>query len=564
MKIINKIFLLLCFLFSTSSLLQSEDFSTPPELRGRVDFWIDIFTRYNTNQFLVHHKDFPQIVFGVMDLSGEVVGKSKREIEKLVKRRKEDNAKQVYSALKILARGEEPISQFELHVQEVMSYLPAGTEKYKHAIKEKMVRAQQGIKEKFENSLKRSQRYLHIIEDIFVNQHGLPIEITRLPFIESSFDYTAYSSVGAAGIWQFMPRTGRSFGLRISKYYDERRDVTLATKAAAKYLKNAYAALGSWPLAMTSYNHGVGGVRSKVKKMGTNNLATIIEHPTKRVFGFASNNFYPEFLAALEVYNDYRSYFPYLELDEPRHFETTRLSHSMSVSHIVNQLGTSKENLKDYNYALSKNVWSGRYKIPGGYNLNVPSEFSQNMASLKTAEPRGPTASSVYSANYSHKVRKGENLNKIAKKFGMSVNELKKINGLKSSRIYVGQVLEVEEGSYVQSTPKLSSSKKITTSIYKVRKGDTISGIATKYRISTSRLRSLNGIRGNMIRVGQKLRVTGTPTSKTSKKTKTYKVRKGDSLWGISKKFGISVSNLRSKNGIHGNKLIVGQFLKVS
>jgi membrane-bound lytic murein transglycosylase D len=225
------------------------------------------------------------------------------------------------------------------------------------------------------------------MEQIFVSEYGLPKELTRLPFIESSFDYTAYSSVGAAGIWQFMPRTARSHHLRVGAQIDERRDPIKATRAAAEYLRSAYRSLGSWPLAITSYNHGVGGVRSKVSKAGTDDLAEIIEHPTERYFGFASSNFYPEFLAALEIFDDHKRYFPEIVVEPPLRVVSYPLRSAMSAAYVARQLGMPIEELREANYAILEPVWLGRAKIPAGYTLRVPVQYRERIDTLLKPEP---------------------------------------------------------------------------------------------------------------------------------------------------------------------------------
>ena len=413
------------------------------------------------------------------------------------------------------------------------------------AYQEHLVRTQTGIRDKFEAALKRSGRYMHILIQIF-SKHDLPVELTRLPFVESSFDYRAYSSAGAAGIWQFMPRTGRSFGMRVDRTIDERRDIVSATNGAAKYLKQAYKSLGTWPLALTSYNHGVAGVKRKVKKLKTNDIVKIIEHPYKRLFGFASTNFYPEFLAALEVYDNYDVYFPGLKPELPRHITGYRLPHSFSAKHVIKTLGVSEETLKEYNYAIGSRVWSGNYDIPRGYVLKLPASLKTRVSALSKPEKR------VVVAGANYVVRKGDTLSTIARRHGINVSTLKKINHLRTDRIYVGQRLKVST---------------VSAKTYIVRRGDTLSAIAARHKMSIASLKKLNRLSGSRIYVGQKLKVsTGSSQvarSANKKKVTYHTVRRGDALWKIARKYNTSISGIKKRNNLRSDTLRIGQKLRI-
>jgi membrane-bound lytic murein transglycosylase D len=268
-----------------------------------------------------------------------------------------------------------------------MSLIPGGASKYRRLLEEDLIRTQTGIRERYADAIRRAWKYLPIIEQIFVSEYGLPKELTRLPFIESSFDYTAYSSVGAAGIWQLMPRTARGFHLVVGRFIDERRDPIKATRAAAEYLRSAYRSLGSWPLAITSYNHGVAGVRSKVVKAGTSDISEIVEHPSERYFGFASSNFYPEFLAALEIFDNHKRYFPEVAEEPPLRVISYPLRSAMSGPYVARQLGIPLEELQEANYAVLDPVWEGRAKIPAGYVLRIPAHYRSRVDGLIQPEP---------------------------------------------------------------------------------------------------------------------------------------------------------------------------------
>jgi len=540
---------------------RSAEFRVPSKLRQRVNFWIQIFTKYGKDQIVVHHRDYPHAVFKVVDFSLEARALSAVKLERFKKSRMKVHIKEVKGALKSLSLGREPRTVLERHIAQQLSFLPGKIQKYKKILKENLVRSQTGIKEKFKLSLQRSGRYMHIIEDIFVRQFGLPVELTRLPFIESSFDYRAYSSVGAAGIWQFMPRTGRVYGMKITYSVDERRDIVKSTKGAAKYLSSSYKQLGNWPLAITSYNHGVVGVKRRIKKIGTKDIVKIIEHPTTRVLGFASNNFYPEFLAALDVYDQYHSFFPGLRIEPPRYFVSYPLPHSLAAATVAKRLGTDLSFLQEYNYALSSRVWSGRYRMPKGYVLKLPKHYSSKLAVLKKSEPVGPTASSVY-GGIGYRVRRGDTLSGIARKYGTSVSTLKKLNQLASDRVYVGQMLTVRAKKGLSSTTaKASGGYPSNPNSYRVRSGDSLYKIGRKYGLAVSELMALNKLKSSKIHSGQVLKLKKTAAAATQ--SGKYKVRRGDSLWSISKDFGVSINALKKANRMRTSKLKAGQTIVI-
>jgi len=560
--------------------LRTKGFECPVQLRPRVNFWIDVFTKYGKYHVVMHHRSFPQAIYSVMDLTREGETLSPVPFEKYKKKAIQLELASIRAALTSLSRGATPRTAIEIGVRNALALIPGSSSaKYKQALEKDMIRAQTGIKEKYSEALQRSGRYMHLIVQTFVLDYGLPVELTRLPFIESSFDYTAYSSVGAAGIWQFMPRTAKSYGMQVGRIIDERRDVIEATKGAAKYLTFAYDQLGNWPLALTSYNHGIGGVRSKVKKFGTSSIVQLIENPSKQAFGFASSNFWPEFLAALEVYDNYQRYFPGLVLDSARYYTTYTMPHSMSPAYVSKKLGIPVETLRDYNYALSPHVWKGRYSIPRGYDLRIPKNVGTQLAVLRAPEPKSQ-ASSIY-GGLTYKVRSGDTLTHLAKRYGVSVSRIKALNNLKSDDVYVGQMLVIKESEARHVlTPKtppvlaktiLSDKEDLSTATYTVRSGDSLYKIANKFNMSLLTLKTLNKMKSSKIHPGQKLFVTGVATStkkvSSSKSVKTsgtlYKVGRGDTLWEISKKFGISISALKSKNKLKRNSLYVGQTLNI-
>jgi membrane-bound lytic murein transglycosylase D len=170
------------------------------------------------------------------------------------------------------------------------------------------------------------------MERIF-RAEGLPLELTRLPLVESCFDVEAYSKVGAAGIWQFMPATGRLYAMDVNDSVDERRDPIASTRAAARFLRHNYEALeDSWPLAITAYNHGPAGIRRAISATGTTDIGVIVGRYDGPAFGFASRNFYAEFLAALDVDRHREAWFGKLDVHQPEPTRVIPLERSLGIN----------------------------------------------------------------------------------------------------------------------------------------------------------------------------------------------------------------------------------------
>jgi membrane-bound lytic murein transglycosylase D len=506
-------------------------------MRGRVDFWKDVFAKYGKYQVVIHHREFPQITFGTMDFRDEALTMSSVELSKHREVTEKRTIAEIKAQLTELANGSDPRTAFQQKIVSAMSWLPGGREKYRRVVELDLVRTQTGIRERFGEAIKRAWRYLPVMEQIFVSEYGLPKELTRLPFIESSFDYTAYSSVGAAGMWQFMGRTAKSHGMVVGKIVDERRDPIKSTRAAAEYLRSAYKSLGAWPLAITSYNHGVGGVRSKINKAGSNNIVDLVETTGEAYFGFASQNFYPEFLAANEIFDNHATYFPEIPVQEPLRVVSVRINGQISAAYAAAQLGMSLEQLKEANYALLDAVWAGRAKIPAGYLLRVPVEFQDKVQRLAATEREThstfseQSTSTVYGGTV-YKVRKGDSLLSIAKKFRTTVDALVKQNALRSKSVVIGQVLTVRSADSVSSVRQ----ERDTLSVPQSRE----SSIVKKSNSRTSKT-----------------------SSKSTPSQSRYTVKKGDTLSSISKRTGKSITAIKKVNKLSGNSVEIGKVLVI-
>jgi hypothetical protein len=240
------------------------------------------------------------------------------------------------------------------------------------------LRTQRGVKEQFLAGLQIAGRYLPEMKRIF-REAGLPTDLAYLPLVESSFNLRARSPVGAAGIWQFMPETGRKF-LQIDDAVDERLDPITSTRAAARLLKQNYQILGSWPLAVTAYNHGTEGILRAIETTGSRNLTDMIRRYKSPTFGFASQNFYAELLAVVHLAKNSERYFPFLRLQQPTPLRELTLTQPVSMDVILKAAAVEPKTFFEWNPAIAPTVT----KLPAGSRFNVaPAKFSRVMAAAQ-------------------------------------------------------------------------------------------------------------------------------------------------------------------------------------
>jgi membrane-bound lytic murein transglycosylase D len=238
------------------------------------------------------------------------------------------------------------------------------------------VRFQLGQSDRFQAGLRRSGTWQRYIEEILasVNKEdgGMPCEFAVLPHVESNFNYDAYSLDGAAGLWQFMRSTGRRY-LRIDAAVDERMDPVKATIAAAQLLDYNYRLLGTWPLALTAYNSGAGGMRRAKEELRTDDIVKIVREYHGPTFGFASRNYYVEFLAALQISRNPEKYFPHLVRDpEVAQFQEVALPSAAKMAVLVRAVNVNARMLRALNPALLPAVWESKLDVPRNYILRLP------------------------------------------------------------------------------------------------------------------------------------------------------------------------------------------------
>ena len=273
----------------------SPHFPKPPALHASVEFWKRMYTEFGVGDFVLHDRDNLGVIYDVVQVGGTTNEMRAQELAKAEVERARDRYKAI---LVSLARGIPPEALgFEGRWVDQAWGCPCPPELLIGAAWN--IRVQQGLREKVEEGILRARPLMpHILA--ILRRHNVPEELAALPMVESSFNPHARSKAGAVGLWQILRSTGTRY-LNISRHRDDRRDPIRATEAAARLLRQNYKALGSWPLAVVAYNHGTVRVQAARAAVGSDAVEEIIARYSGRRFGFASRNFYPEFLAALEI-----------------------------------------------------------------------------------------------------------------------------------------------------------------------------------------------------------------------------------------------------------------------
>jgi membrane-bound lytic murein transglycosylase D len=257
--------------------------------------------------------------------------------------------------------------------------------------------------------------------------------------VESSFNYQAYSKFGAAGIWQFTRSTGKRF-MKVGYVLDERRDPIIATHAAAALLKENYEKLGSWPLAITAYNHGAAGMARAKKKYGA--YPTIFDKYSSRSFKFASRNFYSEFLAASHVASQYKRYFGDLSLDRPLPIHTVTLKNYIRFDDLREHYNIPLQIARSLNPALRPPVFNGQKYIPKGYRFRLPGDIE--LASSQPAQIPSRLYKSRQKPSHFYTVQRGDTAGRIARTHGVKLPDLILANNLsRRATIYPKQTLRI-------------------------------------------------------------------------------------------------------------------------
>ncbi len=516
-------------------------------------------------------------------------------------------------------------------------------------------------KKAFERLLGVSQYYFPLFEDELA-KNNIPLEIKYLAVVESALNPRAVSRVGATGLWQFMYQTGKQYGLNIDSYVDERSDPLKASQAASVYMNNMYKIFGDWDLVLAAYNSGPGNVAKAIRRSGgQQNYWNIRKNLPKE-----TQNYLPAFLATMYIFEYHKEHgiVPNKAVANLFATDTVAIKNHMTFKQVSELLDVSVSEIQFYNPSFKRNeiphitgetiflrlpknkiaiFTSNEDKIYAYLNHEEGKRERPNerLASVKRNDSTNTSfQEKEFVTRYKyHKVRKGDDLNEIADKYNVSVSDLKKWNYLKSNKAPKGKslkILSVERIAFketkqtvadtsvkqtiaikdkvkavVISEPKIEKvfktekvvTNKEVTKTHKVKNGDNLGGIASKYGVSVTEIKKWNKIKGDNIGLGDNIKIIKTEkvttivrkevkqplvehkediavvehktaktenvkihdkSDSTSKSENYYVVAKGDNLFSIAKKNNVSVENLREWNTIIDNNVKVGSQLIVS
>jgi membrane-bound lytic murein transglycosylase D len=395
-----------------------DPFVHPPELERDVRFWIRVYTEVTTDGGLLHDDWNLGLVYEVLRFDP---GSSPQQRERRVA-----EAKAHYAALlrKFAAGNTDELTPHERRILHAFGSNATPAD-FRDAIDR--IRFQLGQADRFHEGLIRAAVWEKQIGRTLA-RHGVPVEIAALPHVESSFNLAAYSKVGAAGLWQFMPGTAKRY-MRVDSLVDERLDPYTATDAAANLMLYNYRLVGTWPLAVTAYNHGPGGLRSIQDELGTSDIAVIVKRYHGKTFGFASRNFYVAFLAALEVDRNAEKYFGPITRLPDTDSTPVELPDYISIDALAKAFKVDMGALRVLNPALRPPIWNGSRLVPRGYPLRLPG--TPPKGEIDAAWARLPAAQRYLAQRNdgTHRMRKGETLAGVASASGVTLSRLLAVNG---------------------------------------------------------------------------------------------------------------------------------------
>lgn len=481
-----------CLLLPNLSFGQSTTtFPRPPELEPAINFWVKVYTEVDTSNGFLHDSEHLSVIYTTLSRDRSGIDSRRNRIQR---------------DLRELATGKRDL--LTSSQKDILALWPDDVSNQTLARAATNVRWQLGQSNRFLGGLERSGAYRSHINQV-VREKGLPIELGVLPHVESSFNPGAYSSAAAAGMWQFTRATGQRF-MRIDHIVDERMDPYIAANAAMSLLQYNYSVLGTWPLALTAYNHGAGGIARAVRETNTTDIETIVANYKGRAFGFASRNFYAQFLAVLQVENNALEHFGDIRLNPAPNFREVEMDSFIDAEVFASSVGVSLEQLRADNPALRPAVWEGNKRIPEGFpiKLRAASVPSTNLMAMVEDDFKF----AVQTPDVAYVIVSGDSLSVIARRFSTSVARLVSLNQLTSSnRIQIGQRLLLPQAGGGQLA--FASAASSADGLYKVRRGDTVSVIASRFRTTERELLNLNGIADrNRIYPGQELRLPGFDT----------------------------------------------------
>lgn len=452
-------------LHAVTSIECATNFPCPEDLKPKIQFWVKVFQEYKKNQAIFHDTENPEVIYSVIT-SDTYCGQGRRNspIEQ-----ERTRIKGLLSSIqtKQMSTGGVVYTTEESAILDQIK-ASKGFEMDKAS---ERIRCQNGVRDQFEKALSRYRYYRNDVVKI-LKEANLPEEIQYLPFVESSYNPLAYSKVGAAGLWQIMPRTARVLGLKINASIDERLDPILATKAAARYFETSYQTMTQaasnkghnsrmdvlGPFVITSYNYGIAGMKRALEGHGIDFMDMLNNYKGKS-FRVAVKNFYASFLAAKHIVMNENKYFQGVSAYQMPASQIVQIPRNISATKFSEKYNMDIESLRELNPVLTKRVWSGSQPIPQNFQLKIPQGTSADSVSKELA---ALSVDQIEVKIKNYRVERGDALCNIARSFDVSCSELMTANGLTGkAMIRVGQNLTIPtKESKVVASVKATPSKR--------------------------------------------------------------------------------------------------------
>lgn len=405
-----------------------------------------------------------------------------------------------------------------------------------------------------------------------LDKYDIPLEIKYLAVVESALNPRAGSHAGAKGLWQFMYATGKTYKLNVTSLVDDRMDPVKATEAACQHLLDLYNKYDDWFLALAAYNSGAGNVNKAIRRAGgLKNYWAVWPFLPKETRGYV-----PAFIAVNYVmsYSQEHNLYPTDPGIMADGVDSVTVHQPLHFDQLNEMLNIPMEDIKFFNPQYKANIIPANEKTH--YSLRLPERYidsfivhEKELYAFKTKKgidrEKLEEEMKKVSDRSVHIVKSGENLGSIAKKYHISVKQLKSWNKLNSNTIYPGQKLIVYSSGapMAQSGSNRAAESSTEQKIHIVKSGENLSVIAKKYKCTISDLKKWNNLKSTNLKIGQKLKVYP-PSESSGSGTVTHIVKKGDNLWDISRKYGVSVEQIRRLNGLSSKAVLrIGQKLVI-
>jgi len=357
------------------------NFTVPEGIARRYNFWRRVYSLWSKDQYVLHVANYPEVVLEVFDIARIAPEMSGIEQERFTRGlAKAQRAEYRKLLLALHAHRNRPVTDLTPAMQRIARAMRHIPDQQKYLKAATGLRVQRGQREFIAKGLTVGPKYLPYIEQEFEAQ-GIYPEIARLAYIESSFNLLARSKVGASGVFQIMPETGRQY-LIMTDGVDERNDPIKASRAAAKLLRYNFQTLGSWPLAITAYNHGAGGLKKAIRATGRRDLIYLVNNYSSKSFQFASSNFYAGFLGLLATLKESDRIFPEVEKVEPLKFNSVRLQAYTNIATIKKRYNLSTDDIAVFNPDMTRAFIRSNGTLPRGYVIKVPAREKSSVAML--------------------------------------------------------------------------------------------------------------------------------------------------------------------------------------